>query len=86
MLKHKQDFDIEFSQQVDDFSYPAPPRGRGRYGPTAVRGALEDVHVVSLGWCALSADSLPPGLASVRRAEAEAGLDAWPRQAMAKRV
>jgi hypothetical protein len=38
----------------------------------------------SLGWRAMSADGLPPGIAAARRDQAEAGLDAWPRQAMAK--
>ena len=40
----------------------------------------------SLGWRALPADGLPPALAAARREEAAAGLDAWPRQAMAQHV
>lgn len=40
----------------------------------------------SLGWRAVPADGLTPGLAAARREEAGAGLDAWPREAMAKHV
>lgn len=40
----------------------------------------------SLGWRALPVDALSPGLAAARHEEAEAGLDAWPRQAMTKHV
>lgn len=40
----------------------------------------------SLGWQVLPADGLTPGLAAALREEAEAGLDVWPRQAMARHV
>lgn len=40
----------------------------------------------SLGWQVLPADGLTPGLAAARQEEAQAGLDAWPRQAMSRLV
>jgi Predicted acetyltransferase len=40
----------------------------------------------SLGWQVLPADGLTPGLAAARREEADAGLDVWPRQVMARAV
>lgn len=40
----------------------------------------------SLGWRVVKPVDLSPGLAAARRAEADAGLDAGPRQAMAKQV
>jgi GNAT superfamily N-acetyltransferase len=40
----------------------------------------------SMGWQVLPADGLTPGLAAARQEEADAGLDAWPRQAMSRLV
>lgn len=40
----------------------------------------------SLGWQILPADGLTPDLAAARQEEADAGLDAWPRQAMVRLV
>ncbi|RVW01288.1 GNAT family N-acetyltransferase [Rhodococcus xishaensis] len=40
----------------------------------------------SMGWSAVSQARLTPGLADVRRREAAAGLDRWPRIAMEKSV
>lgn len=40
----------------------------------------------SMGWRAQPDDTLTPGLAALRKEEAEAGLDAWPRQAMVRHL
>ena len=39
-----------------------------------------------LGWTRLDAESLTPGLAAERHEETQAGLDLWPRTAMAKEI
>lgn len=38
----------------------------------------------SLGWQAVPTSALTPGLAAARQEEIDAGLDAWPRQAMSR--
>lgn len=40
----------------------------------------------SLGWQVLPGDGLTPDLAAARQEESHAGLDRWPRQAMARLV
>lgn len=65
----------------------AREQGYGRMTLTAFRDVpFNGPFYQSLGWRALPADGLPPGLAAARREEAGAGLDAWPREAMAKHV
>jgi GNAT superfamily N-acetyltransferase len=58
-------------------------RGYARMTLTAFRDVpFNGPFYESLGWRALPAERLTPGLAAVRQAEAEAGIDVWPRQAM----
>ncbi len=65
----------------------ARERGYDRMTLTAFRDVpFNGPFYESLGWRALPADGLPSGLAAARDEEAEAGLDAWPRQAMAKQL
>ncbi len=65
----------------------ARERGHDRMTLTAFRDVpFNGPFYESLGWEVLPADELPPDLAAARREEAAAGLDAWPRQAMARHL
>lgn len=65
----------------------ARERGVGRMTLTTYRDVpFNGPFYASLGWSVVPDQEMTPGLVATRRREAAAGLDRWPRQAMAATV